>query len=97
LAEKHVLNQKLLREFHAQPGQDVLACFKHHDTNKIFTLAKNMCNYIFCKGKLELRKKTIFLPSTCTNSSQRQKPEAEGSSSLHHERILRKSSWSASL
>ena len=33
-------------------------------------------------------------PSTCTHSSQRQKPE--GSSSLHQERILRNTSWSAS-
>ena len=45
-------------------------CFvpKHHDTYKMFALAKNICNYVFCKGKLELRKKTIFLgfrPTWC--------------------------------
>jgi hypothetical protein len=39
-AEKHNLNQKLLKEVHAQPWQDVVGCFvpKHHDTYKIFAL-----------------------------------------------------------
>jgi hypothetical protein len=62
MAEKHILNQKLLREVHAQPWQDVVGCFvpKHHDTYKILALAKNICNYVPSKGKLELRKKTIF-------------------------------------
>jgi hypothetical protein len=83
MAEKHILNQKLLREFHAQPWQDVVGCIvpKHHDTYKIFALAKNICNYGPSKGKLELGKETIFFgfrpttnlmwdPSTCTHSSQ---------------------------
>ena len=30
---------------------------KHHDTYKMFALAKNICNYVFRKGKLELQKK----------------------------------------
>ena len=40
MAEKHNLNQKLLKEVHAQPWQDVVGCFvpKHHDTYKIFAL-----------------------------------------------------------
>jgi len=62
MAEKHVLNQKLLGVMRVQLWHDVVVCFlpKNHDTYEIFALAKNICNYVFSKGKLELRKKTIF-------------------------------------
>ena len=36
--------------------EDIIACFvpKHHEAYKIFALAKNICNYVFRIGKLEL-------------------------------------------
>jgi hypothetical protein len=85
-----------LREVHAQPWQDVVGCFvsKHHDTYKIFSLVKNTCNYVSHKGKLELRKKTIFYgfrPTWCGTHQHAHIHHSNRSQKDHHPYIKKES------
>jgi hypothetical protein len=96
MVEKHVLNQKILGVMSAQPWHDVVVCFmpKNHDTYKIFALAKNICNYVFRKGKLELRKKKIFIGirPTFRGTHQHAHIHHNDSSQKDHHRYIRKES-----